>query len=84
MSTAKAALNAQIDSVHQELLKSDASCKRECAGVDDSEWSKEVVIKAVWEAGYHMVEVKYDPQVVPAASVRKYKYWSHRLKCPSA
>ena len=55
---AKEALNAQIDNVHQIFLKNDASCKRECAGLEDVEWSNEVVSKAVREAGFHMVKVQ--------------------------
>lgn len=55
---AKACLNAEIDSVFAKFLVNDPSCPRSHAGVDDEEWSNEVVARAVDKMGWHMVKVQ--------------------------
>ena len=56
--TAKAALNSEIDAVHKAFLQNDPSCARGRAGVDDVEWAQEVVTRAVTKFGYHMIRVQ--------------------------
>ena len=51
-------LNSQIDRAHTIFKTNDPECPRESAGVDDVEWSNEVVSKAVQAAGFHLVKVQ--------------------------
>ena len=57
VSDVSSALNAQIDAVHRAWQKGDPSCPREHAGLDDVEWSFEVVSKAVDVERWHLTRV---------------------------
>ena len=57
VSDVSSALNTQIDAVHHTWQKGDPSCLRQKAGIDDVEWSFEVVSKAVGVEGWHLTRV---------------------------
>ena len=55
---AKAALNKQINPVHSKLSQTNPSLPVSEVGVENQIWHKEVVQRAVIDAGYHFFKVQ--------------------------
>ena len=68
---AKAALNKQIDPVHSKLSQTNPSLPVSEVGVENQIWHKEVVQRAVIDAGYHFFKVQIDPTHPEQANLRK-------------
>jgi len=68
---AKAALNAQIKPVFDNLSKHDPTIKESEVGVPDKIWHKDCVKRAVTENGYHFFRLEIDPTNPNQADLRK-------------